>query len=117
MSDTLIGVDLSPSIIEEAEKMRPNLYDKTYAGDATAVFMEMKNKISMIIAADSYIYFGDLVPLFEAMEVGLVDNGCKSLMLVKVVITLCAFNIFRLSLFEVVIAFTLENAMEDDEIR
>ena len=79
MSATLIGVDLSPSIIAEAEKVRPNLYDETYADDVTAVFREKKNQISMIIAADSYIYFGDLVPLFDAMEVGLVNDGCKLL--------------------------------------
>ena len=69
---------MSPSIIAEAEKVRPNLYDETYADDVTAVFREKKNQISMIIAADSYIYFGDLVPLFDAMEVGLVNDGCKS---------------------------------------
>jgi len=32
--------------------------------------METK-KISLIVAADSYIYFGDLIPLFESMSMGL----------------------------------------------
>jgi predicted TPR repeat methyltransferase len=31
--------------------------------------------VSLIIAADSYIYFGDLVPLFKSMEEGLEDGG------------------------------------------
>lgn len=42
--------------------------------DVTKVFHD-KKPISMIIAADSYIYFGDLVPLFESMEAGLMDGG------------------------------------------
>jgi len=31
--------------------------------------------ISLIIAADSYIYFRDLVPLFESMQEGLEHGG------------------------------------------
>jgi len=90
ISDTLVGIDLSPSIIEEAKKMRPNLYDTTKVGDFMEIFRSMK-PISLIIAADSYIYFGDLVPLFQAMKDGLADGG--------------------------IIAFTLENVSEEDEKR
>ena len=54
--------------------MRPNLYDETKVGDVTAIFVEMA-PIDLIIAADSYIYFGDLVPLFESIERGLGDGG------------------------------------------
>lgn len=65
---------MSEAIIEEAVKIRPNLYDKTRVGDVTEVFREMK-PVSLIIAADSYIYFGDLGPLFQSMEEGLEDGG------------------------------------------
>jgi len=90
ISDTLVGVDLSPSIIEEAKKLRPNLYDSTEVGDVIEIFRSMK-PISLIIAADSYIYFGDLSPLFQAMKDGLADGG--------------------------MVAFTLENVSTEDEIR
>ena len=70
--------------------MRPNLYDTTKVGDFMEIFRSMK-PISLIIAADSYIYFGDLVPLFQAMKDGLADGG--------------------------IIAFTLENVSEEDEKR
>jgi predicted TPR repeat methyltransferase len=79
---------LSPSIIEEAVKARPDLYDETKVGDVTEIFQEMK-PIDLIIAADSYIYFGDLNPLFKAMSEGLNDNG--------------------------IVAFTLENPPEEYE--
>lgn len=86
VSKHLVGVDLSPSIIEEANKARPNLYDETQVGDVTEIFVE-KKPVSLIIAGDSYIYFGDLVPLFQSMKEGLMDGG--------------------------VAAFTLENASEE----
>jgi len=90
VSKTLVGVDLSPAIIEEAIKARPGLYDETKVGDVTEVFRE-KKPISLIIAGDSYIYFGELVPLFQSMEEGLMDGG--------------------------VAAFTLENASDEFEIK
>ena len=81
---------MSPSIIEEARKYRPNLYDETRVGDVTEVFVEMK-PISLIIAADSYIYFGDLDPLFSSMSQGLENGG--------------------------IVAFTLENVSLETESR
>lgn len=74
VSQHLIGVDLSQAILDEAVKVRPTLYDQVLVGDVTQVFREQK-PISLIIAADSYIYFGDLVPLFESMQEGLQDGG------------------------------------------
>ena len=52
-----MGVDLSEAIITEAKRSRPHLYNETRVGDVTDLFREMK-PISLIIAADSYIYFG-----------------------------------------------------------
>lgn len=75
ISNHLIGVDLSAAIVEEATKRRPNLYDKTLVGDVTEHMLQMKGGISLIVAADSYIYFGDLQPLFAAMQAGLVLGG------------------------------------------
>ena len=74
VSQHLIGVDLSAAIINEAAKARPGLYDETRVGDVTQVYRDVK-PISLIIAGDSYIYFGDLNELFASMKEGLVDGG------------------------------------------
>jgi predicted TPR repeat methyltransferase len=69
--------------LDEAEKLRPGLYDERVEGDITEVFRNRK-PISLIIAADSYIYFGDLEPLFEAMEEGLGTDGTAAFTLENV---------------------------------
>jgi predicted TPR repeat methyltransferase len=74
VSERLIGVDLSEAIIDEAKKTRPGLYDKTIVGDITEAFRE-NYPISLIVAADSYIYFGDLDPLFQSMADGLGEGS------------------------------------------
>jgi len=83
VSKTLIGVDLSDSIIEEGKTLRPDLYDDLVVGDVVETFRERK-PINLIIASDSYIYFGDLVPVFEAMQEGLGDGGYVALSLENV---------------------------------
>ncbi|CAB9498933.1 Methyltransferase domain [Seminavis robusta] len=88
VSKHLIGVDLSEAIIVEAQKARPNLYDEVRVGDVTEVF-RAEAPLSMIVAADSYIYFGDLDPLFGSMKDGLASGGYA--------------------------AFTLENVSQDSE--
>jgi predicted TPR repeat methyltransferase len=75
ISATLIGVDLSQVIVDKALQTRPKLYDEVYVGDITALFRERKDTISLIIAADSFIYFGNLDPLLEAIQDGLGTNG------------------------------------------
>jgi predicted TPR repeat methyltransferase len=89
VSKTLIGVDLSEAILEQAVRTRPGLYDEVLVGDATKVFHDRK-PISLIIAGDSFIYFGDLDPLFESIQDGLGISGY--------------------------VAFTLENVAKDTEI-
>lgn len=70
----LIGVDLSESILQEAVKARPGLYDEVIAADVTKIFVD-KEPLDLIVAADAYIYFGDLAPLFASMEHGLRVGG------------------------------------------
>jgi predicted TPR repeat methyltransferase len=74
VSSHLIGVDLSEAILDEAERLRPNLYDERIVGDVTEVFRN-KKPVSLIVAADSYIYFGDLDPLFSSIRDGLEQNA------------------------------------------
>jgi predicted TPR repeat methyltransferase len=74
VSKTLIGVDLSELIMKEGQALRPDLYDDLVVGDVVETFRDRK-PIDLIVASDSFIYFGDLAPVFEAMREGLVDGG------------------------------------------
>jgi hypothetical protein len=89
ISSHLIGVDLSEAIMDEAEKLRPNLYDERVVGDVTEI-IRAKKPVSLIVAADSFIYFGDLDPLFDSIQEGLDENNGY-------------------------LAFTLENVSTEDE--
>jgi len=51
------------------------LYDETVVGDILTTLKKSKKKVSLIVAADSYIYFGDLLPLFSAMAEALEIGG------------------------------------------
>ena len=83
VSSHLVGIDLSEAIIEEAQRLRPNLYDEVVVGDITEVFRK-KKPVSLIVAADSYIYFGDLVPLFASMQESLEEGGILAFTLANV---------------------------------
>merc|ERR1719343_1847339 len=74
VSSHLIGVDLSEAILDEAERLRPKLYDERIVGDVAEV-LRAKKPISLVVAADSFIYFGDLDPLFESIKDGLEEGG------------------------------------------
>ena len=74
ISHVLIGVDLSEVIIEKAVQTRPHLYDEVYVGDITSIFQERNGTISLIVAADSFIYFGNLDPLFDSICTGLKQH-------------------------------------------
>jgi len=92
ISQTLIGVDLSPSIIEHAKTKRPGLYDSFQIGDIKSILRDyVKQPISLLIAADTFIYFNDLNDLFASMKTGIEEGGYA--------------------------AFSLENVSEESEAR
>ena len=66
-------MDLSQAILDESKKLRPHLYNELIVGDIIEVFRD-KQPISLIVAADSFIYFGDLDPLFASISEGLVSR-------------------------------------------
>jgi predicted TPR repeat methyltransferase len=84
----LIEVHVREAILDEAQKLRPNLYNERIAGDLVEI-IRMKKPGSLIVAADTLIYFGDLEQLFDSIEEGLDDNGY--------------------------VAFTVENVSTEDE--
>jgi predicted TPR repeat methyltransferase len=75
VSRALVGVDLSQSILDQAILKRPKLYDETIAKDVTELLRERRGTIDLIVAGDSFIYFGDLDPLFDALKQGLDYDG------------------------------------------
>lgn len=74
MSSTLIGIDISPKIIEQAKQTHP-VYDEYRIGDVTEVLKQFPQTVSLLVAADTFIYFNDLTRLFQAMNSALVEGG------------------------------------------
>ncbi|KAL9191055.1 hypothetical protein ACHAXT_000761 [Thalassiosira profunda] len=78
ISDTLIGVDLSPKILDLARERRPNVYDELKTGDIIEIlhqYGEQKEQVSLLVAADTFIYFNDLNDLFDLTQAGLEEGG------------------------------------------
>ena len=71
-----VGIDLSPNMIAEAA--RKGLYHRLYEGD----LVEFLNRTDahpspydLVLAADVFIHFGDLAPVFEAVRQRISSNG------------------------------------------
>jgi len=73
-ADHIAGVDLSPAMVELAR--RTGLYDNAEAGDVTA-FLSAQAPAScdLVIAADVFVYIGDLAPVFAAAARALSAGG------------------------------------------
>ncbi len=74
----LVGVDLSPRMLELAEKR--GLYSRLFLGDAAETLREFAaGCFDVVLAADVLIYIGDLVELFEAVARALAPAGIFAL--------------------------------------
>lgn len=70
----LIGVDLSPRMIEKARQRQ--IYDELVVGDILDYLAEARaGKIDLIAAADVFIYVGNLLPIFEHASRALEPGG------------------------------------------
>lgn len=69
----LCGVDLSPSMIEEARKR--SLYDSLRVGDLESVLSEEAARWDLIVACDTLVYVGDLHKVFALAFEALVPGG------------------------------------------
>lgn len=69
----LIGVDLSPKMIEAAQQK--NIYDKLIVADNLEYLKDKKNIFELILAADVLVYIGDLRPILTACFNALKQNG------------------------------------------
>jgi predicted TPR repeat methyltransferase len=65
IAERLSGVDISPKMIEEAQKK--SVYDQLVIGDIVEFLKHTNEKYDLIVAADVFIYLGNLEPVFEAL--------------------------------------------------
>jgi len=70
----LIGVDLSSKMLDVAEEKE--IYDALYDKDVIEYLNEQKEKVSVLVAADVFCYFGDLQEVFRACYGVLDEKGC-----------------------------------------
>ena len=72
-AERLIGVDLSKNMLALAEKK--HIYDLLKQEDMTVALDEWTAEIDLILAADSFVYVGDLAPLLQACFRALKPSG------------------------------------------
>jgi predicted TPR repeat methyltransferase len=74
--DTLVGVDLSPRMIEQARQK--NIYDRLEIGDLLRFLTAeqgAENKYDLVLAADVFAYLPDLAPVARAAAAVLTRGG------------------------------------------
>ncbi|HET7680453.1 MAG TPA: methyltransferase [Xanthobacteraceae bacterium] len=74
--DALVGVDLSPRMIEQARQK--NIYDRLEVGDLLeflAAETHVGNSYDLILAADVFAYLPDLAPVARAVSAVLARGG------------------------------------------
>jgi predicted TPR repeat methyltransferase len=69
----LVGVDLSPKMIEAAK--RKNMYNRLAAGDLIDCLAMETAPFDLILAADVFVYLPDLNPVFKAASEKLSASG------------------------------------------
>jgi predicted TPR repeat methyltransferase len=73
----LTGVDISPKMLAKARAS--NLYGALVEAELTAYLRDRENAFDLIGMADTLIYFGELAPLFAAVERALRPGGVFAL--------------------------------------
>jgi predicted TPR repeat methyltransferase len=69
----LTGVDLSAAMIAKARER--GIYDELIIGEEVAPMRERPSAFDLIVAADVFVYVGDLAPLFAAVVTALTADG------------------------------------------
>ncbi len=69
----LVGVDIAPKMLKQAAER--NVYDQLITGDILPVLRKTKSAYDIILAADVFIYIGDLKQIFEAGKKALKADG------------------------------------------
>ncbi|WP_431478655.1 tetratricopeptide repeat protein [Massilia eburnea] len=69
----LEGVDLSPHMLDRARDT--GLYDGLYCGDMVGYLRVRPASVDVIVAADVFVYLGDLRPVFSVARLALRGGG------------------------------------------
>ncbi|MCC8989063.1 MAG: tetratricopeptide repeat protein [Candidatus Contendobacter sp.] len=69
----LIGVDLSPGMVEKARERGG--YNELVVAELTEFLAERPTTYHLIVSADTLVYFGDLQPVFTAAAHALLPGG------------------------------------------
>ncbi len=72
-ADRLVGVDLSPGMLERAKAR--GTYDELVEGELTDVLSHRPAEFDLIVAADTLVYFGDLQPFLDAVASAFRNEG------------------------------------------
>lgn len=73
ISRRLVGVDLSPAMIDKARER--NIYDRLEVGDLLDWLGRDPGQWDLLVTTDVLIYVGDLAPIFEAAVAALRPDG------------------------------------------
>lgn len=69
----LMGVDLSARMLEQARERK--VYDQLLRGDLITALQHKPAEFDLVIAADVFVYIGDLGPVFDAVIASLRPAG------------------------------------------
>jgi predicted TPR repeat methyltransferase len=70
---TLIGVDLSPAMLAQAQVR--GIYDELIQSDLLSAMQNRSGAFDLILASDVLLYVGNLAPIFEAVRRALRPGG------------------------------------------
>lgn len=73
LARTLVGVDLSPRMLERAREL--GIYDALYCAEMTEFLRARPGSSDLIVAADVFVYAGDLSPVLSAARASLRAGG------------------------------------------
>ena len=71
------GVDLSPRMLRQAQSK--GIYDTLECDDILRFLKRCRPRYDLIVAADVFIYIGDLAPVFRLVDQRLTDTGIFAL--------------------------------------
>lgn len=73
VANSLIGVDLSPKMLQKAEQLK--VYDELHESELCTFMQSSDKHFDYIVCADTFVYFGDLQMAFSAAFTVLKPNG------------------------------------------
>ena len=73
ISDCRVGVDLSAKMVEAAAAKK--VYDELAVGEIATFLEQNQESFDLIVAADVFIYVGELDRIFATLARGLAENG------------------------------------------